>query len=581
MRIGICDGRPRKESLELLKTLTDFEIENEKIIPKDKNMTCFFVKPKDMAFLLLKGTLDVVIGYDDTMYHLPEKNYDLKPIASKKSNTRVCLVKKIGKEITEPISIVSEYQNVVEEKSIFKRISYELNVKEIVNGKAEHYVENDIVDACVTLVETGNSLQRSGLEIVQEIYSLSVGIWVNVDTPIGHDLYVCKCKCKYIYIDGLDGSGKTTLVAKLKADQNYRHYIIKDRSPLTRLTLLPQSEWPRKDTFLGPDDEIWVLDTPLETCISRVFKRSTVDSWEQPSPMSYFHRIYRQLAFHYQLKLITPDILEQIHINLKPIAELKEICRGESKIVYKLDENFELIELIPSIYSHKKQRAGIVNGSDVVRLDMSRNLLNLLAFHGNGIDKCHNWVYIGNFDGFYSKDYVLTRRLDKNQDLPVEVVCKTKLQGSDKYRYTGLEKYLVDNPNYPEPCVRFDWRNPNSHPEGDVCVSERLLGQLGYNCQKAQKLALNVFEVLVRVFKKEMGIQLDDMCFFITRDGTCIYSEISQDNARYKKDGDDYDKDIWRAGGSSELILEKYKLIANHVSDAHAKLLSELNALFK
>lgn len=579
MKIGVCDGRPRTKALELLKELTEFSVENEKIITKDENVTAFFVKPKDMAFLLNDCTIDVAIGFDDVFYHLSDKNYDLKPVMSKPSNTRVCLVKKKGKELVEPVAIVSEYQNVIERKSIFKRLKYDVICKQIVNGKAEHYVENDIVDACVTLVETGESLERSNLEICQEIYGLSVGIYVNVDNSIGYDLY-CKYNTpKFLYIDGLDGSGKSTLVSRLKKDQAYRHYIVKDRSPMTQLTLVPMAHWPKKNELLGPDDQVWILDVSVQTCLDRIASRGlAIDPWETPQPMHYFYRKYMQLAMHYQLTVKCPK--EEYQLNLKPISELEEVCRGESKIVYKLDDRFELLELIPSIYSHKKRRAGIVKESDICRLDMSRNLLDLVSFHGSGIDQCHNWIYIGNFDGYYDKDYILARHLEKSQDLPVEVVVKTKLQGSDKYRYTGLEKYI--STDYPEPYVRLDWRNPNTHTEGDVCISQDLLSQTGYNCDDAKRLALDLFTNLQFVFDKFMDIVLDDMCFFITKDGTRVYSEISQDNARYKNksDRDSFDKDVWRAGGSSDLILEKYKLIQKRVSDAHHVLLEDLNKLF-
>ena len=80
-----------------------------------------------------------------------------------------------------------------------------------------------------------------------------------------------------------------------------------------------------------------------------------------------------------------------------------------------------------------------------------------------------------------------------------------------------------------------------------------------------------------------------------------IYSEISQDCGRYKKieliekPGDskneliekprdsknskselsDLDKDIWRAGGSSELVLEKWKIMTHLVEDYVLKMINK------
>jgi hypothetical protein len=54
-----------------------------------------------------------------------------------------------------------------------------------------------------------------------------------------------------------------------------------------------------------------------------------------------------------------------------------------------------------------------------------------------------------------------------------------------------------------------------------------------------------------------------------TTDGSKMYYQISQDCGRYKKIGEDgldaLDKDIWRAGESSELVLEKWKLLTSIV----------------
>ena len=67
-----------------------------------------------------------------------------------------------------------------------------------------------------------------------------------------------------------------------------------------------------------------------------------------------------------------------------------------------------------------------------------------------------------------------------------------------------------------------------------------------------------------------MGIQIEDICFMITKDGSKHYYEISPDCGRYKKindDNDSLDKDVWRAGGSSDLIHEKWRMLANIIKE--------------
>ncbi len=53
-----------------------------------------------------------------------------------------------------------------------------------------------------------------------------------------------------------------------------------------------------------------------------------------------------------------------------------------------------------------------------------------------------------------------------------------------------------------------------------------------------------------------------DLCLFISEDGALVFGEISQDCGRYRHfDLGSLDKDVWRAGGSSESVLAKWQLL--------------------
>jgi len=580
LRVGICDGRPRKHSLAIYKQLfpTDtLDIKNvgqrnEHIVSNDNIV--FFIKPKDMAVLLHREKIDCAIGCDDTMYHLPEKNYDLKPAYSISSATRICLIKKPETVLTEESKLVSEYSDCIEYKSIFKKLYLKFKSVESCVGKAENYVQNGLYDAAIVIVDTGETIAKMGLDIVQEISKVNYGAWCNVNNEKSMVLYTQFKTPKYLYIDGIDGSGKTTLVKTLKQDGKYKEFIIKDRSILTDFTLMHQSEWPKKNTFLGPDDVVVILNVDPVVCVDRIKKRGLpTDKWESLHWLHYFKRIYMALAFHYQLVLVNNDF----HLNaLKLPDTLEQTTCGESKIIYKWNDEYELIKLIPSVYSHKKQRAAIIDDTDTLRYNMSRNMLHLISMDDTINELPHNWLYIGDFDGT-TGTFIVAKKLNIKEDYPVEVVVKTKWCGTDKHRYTGFEKYLVTD-CYPEKYVRFDWRNPNSHPEGDVCISERLLGLIGYDTIKTGDSAIKVFDCMQSILKSE-NIRLDDICFFMTQDGF-IYSEISQDNARYKLIDEnkviDLDKDVFRSGGSSDLVYQKYAKLDDIVK---AKTISELKRI--
>ena len=52
-----------------------------------------------------------------------------------------------------------------------------------------------------------------------------------------------------------------------------------------------------------------------------------------------------------------------------------------------------------------------------------------------------------------------------------------------------------------------------------------------------------------------------------TPDGKTVFGEISQDCGRFRHfDLGSLDKDVWRSGGSSELVLEKWQLLLDLIS---------------
>jgi hypothetical protein len=63
-------------------------------------------------------------------------------------------------------------------------------------------------------------------------------------------------------------------------------------------------------------------------------------------------------------------------------------------------------------------------------------------------------------------------------------------------------------------------------------------------------------------FLAERDVTCYDLCLFVTEDGRTVFGEISQDCGRYRHfDLGSLDKDVWRAGGSSEQVLEKWRTL--------------------
>ncbi len=605
--IGVCKGRPFCENVAFLrqkglKVIHDLDLECDKFKTrnlhiKDEMYDDILVKyviisSRDFADYLKNNIVDMAVGYDDSLYHIHKKDYNLKPIEEKEeSSSKICLLGNKGADINnEKNKIYTEYINSKYYTSIFKN----LNVKGTFvkcEGSSESFVLNDKDNFCITIVETGKTLEENNLKLYQTLRYIKIGIWCNVSNFKGYFFYnKWNSNIRHLFVDGVDGSGKDTLLDLLSEDDDYKHYVLVNRSKLTDLTMLHFDYFPSelKD---NKEDLYIVLGASVDELDERITKRNTPrDMYETEGALSYYDFKYQELCFRYGLYYIdtsslTPNKVKSLIYDIifkldtaymYPQVDGKSfdfysypiITRGESKEIRSLNDKFDVIQLIPSIYSHKKKRAGIIEGTDLLRMKLSRNIRYLLAKH----HILHTWKYIGD-------SYIVVEKL-KEEPPPIEVVIKSRYEGTDKYRYVGLDKYrsrltgmpiVLEQNLYDKLYVRFDWRNSNQHPEGDVCMSESLADHL-INVTDARYLASETFQIIQKFYKK-LNIELWDMCLFITRDGKRIFSEISQDNARYKyiPTSESLDKDSWRSGNSSDDVKEKWTKLSNMV-DEYTKL---------
>ena len=146
----------------------------------------------------------------------------------------------------------------------------------------------------------------------------------------------------HIYIDGVDGTGKTTLVKKL-IDAGYQNIV--DRSILTKMSTIFISELPdrlpsddvitkqiqtikktylpvqltrNRDVMMKLDPNIQsntlpsaihlILDAEPETCIKRLNQRLIkLDAWENENCIKYFRSKYLFMAYKYNIPIINTN----------------------------------------------------------------------------------------------------------------------------------------------------------------------------------------------------------------------------------------------------------------------------------
>ncbi|KAG9252267.1 uncharacterized protein F5Z01DRAFT_682750 [Emericellopsis atlantica] len=276
---------------------------------------------------------------------------------------------------------------------------------------------------------------------------------------------------------------------------------------------------------------------------------------------------------------------------------LRLVIEGESKQIYKVEtpltrhfDDYILVFLKPTIYSHSKQATAEIDGLSAIRATGSRLFLEML--HRAGIS--HTYT------GLNAHGLIWARSTEITQ---IETVYKELCAGTDKHSFFGM----VNDPSVTLPTgqykrgpyVRFDWRNPNhtykgvnpathpfyhlmeasvgkdvfydrfltarATPLGDKCVPEELVH--GVQAVEASvDWTIRIF-FTIQHYLHQIGLEVQDGCVMLDPTGRTMWSEINQDCMRIKwrevtkaNGQDTFDKDVWRAGGSSvqEAILNKW-----------------------
>lgn len=300
---------------------------------------------------------------------------------------------------------------------------------------------------------------------------------------------------------------------------------------------------------------------------------------------------------------------DNLHDSSAPLR-LRLVVEGESKQIYKVEtpltrhfDDHVLVRLKPTIYSHSKQATAEIAGLSAIRAAGSRLFLEML--HRAGISHTYR--------GLNAHGLIWAHSTEITQ---IETVYKELCAGTDKHSFFGM----VTDPNVTLPTghykrgpyVRFDWRNPNhtykginpathpfyylmetsvgkdvfydnyltarAKPFGDKCVPEELVHGV-QAVESSMDWTIRIFFTMQH-YLHQIGLEVQDGCIMLDPTGRTMWSEINQDCMRLKRrevtnanGQDEFDKDVWRAGGSSvkETILDKWTQLNNllraHLAD--------------
>jgi phosphoribosylaminoimidazole-succinocarboxamide synthase len=213
---------------------------------------------------------------------------------------------------------------------------------------------------------------------------------------------------------------------------------------------------------------------------------------------------------------------------------------GRSKRIYKLEDNFSYVEMIPSLRSYTHERDEMIDGTDELRLDFYE--LAAAQLSKAGIN--HALVERVSPTGYIAKAC---------SNPPFEVIVKNVAIGSTIRKYPGL---FPEGHRFVEPVVKFDYR---IDPE-DQCIAEDYIREAGHDPMKWKGLARHVNSVLSEWLSPRV---LLDFCIVIGQDthkDECIISEISPDAMRLRGErGEPLDKDLFRHGASGREVLTEWR----------------------
>ena len=247
------------------------------------------------------------------------------------------------------------------------------------------------------------------------------------------------------------------------------------------------------------------------------------------------------------------DVVSIFRDTVAEYDQFPVLHRGQSKELRKVSPTLAIGKFIPTVYSHKANRAGEIPGTEKVRLQISGYFWNML--HSNNVPTC----YLA-----FNDEHFLVRI---EEIPPIEVIVKYAFVGTPAHIYHGILETpsrikggpLVKGEMH-EPYVRFDWRNPQTNEKGERMRDETLplpLANHFINVANAGVQARRISDI-VQFALSNYGLELLDICLFLDKTGQIFCGEISPDNFRVKQGDTDYDKDMWRKGETPEQILERW-----------------------
>lgn len=190
--LGFCTGHQENMTFDLLKQLGiyvyhDKQSRNFDHIVKShlhNEIKLIPIKPKDMSKFLDDAILDIAICYDNIVNDIETlTTYNKLCSTSTIHPVELVLLKKKGVEVKFN-TIFTEYYELTKDYLMKNKLECDKLIP--ISGNAESYLINGLCDLCVTVRDTGKTINANNLEIVDIIHVSDLCVYIKKEICIKH-----------------------------------------------------------------------------------------------------------------------------------------------------------------------------------------------------------------------------------------------------------------------------------------------------------------------------------------------------------------------------------------------------------
>lgn len=186
LTIALTKGRLAEKTLEMLEAvgITCEEMKDKKtrkliFVNEDLKLKFFLAKASDVPTYVEYGAADIGVVGEDTILEEGRNLYEVLDLGFGKCRMCVCGPASSREKLRhgELIRVASKYPNIAKDYFYNQKFQTVEIIK--LNGSVELAPIVGLSEVIVDIVETGSTLKANGLEVLEEICSLSARMVVN------------------------------------------------------------------------------------------------------------------------------------------------------------------------------------------------------------------------------------------------------------------------------------------------------------------------------------------------------------------------------------------------------------------